>query len=1051
MRAAALILTCILAPLAHGQPFTDTFDTLTSWSVTASDGVQGSIAPDIGPDGPCLRLDFNFQAGAGYCIVRRELPVNLPANYRFSFLCRADAPNNNLEFKLVDPSGENVWWFVRRAFEFPEKWTKLSDKASHFKFAWGPSGGAKLDKLGSLEFAISATSGGKGSIYFDSLTFTPLPEPLPVTHDPIVTFSSSTTAADPITLPASGAVNWHSDPEDAWARIDIDFRQSREVGGLILDWDPVDHASNYEVSISPDGRTWEQVASFQDSGGGRDFIPIPDGEGTHLRIKANGSSRNQGIGLTSIALQGPAFAATPNAFIASVAKASPRGRYPRAFLGEQPVWTVVGATESAYEALFSGDGAIEVSKGGPTIEPFILLDAKPTTTILCWADAEISQSLEENYLPIPLITWDVAGMRLEITPVADPASDGHLLVRYLLTNTSSECRTGQFALAIRPVQVLPPWQELNLTGGVSPIRAMMHRDGRVLANGRVIASAITRADRSVATSFHSAGALELLSARGPLPDYVNDASGLASGALGYRFDLPPGGEREVLLDVSLDGLPRLAPIAGGYTDFPAARHQSRREWGAALNKVSLFLPTSAQHLADTFRTIQAHILINADGPAIQPGSRTYERSWIRDGALTSTALLATGHAERARRFLDWFAGYQYPSGKIPCVVDSRGPDPVPEHDSTGEYLYIVHTYYRFTRDTAFLEHHWPHVQSAVAYIESLRAQRLTDEYKNGPPEKRACYGLVPESISHEGYSAKPMHSYWDDFFILKGLQDAAAIAAVLNETDEHTRWSALAADFKACLYDSMRLAMSNKNIDFIPGCVELGDFDATSTAIGLYPCDQLGSIPEPALHNTFDRYYDYFQKRRDNQIEWKDYTPYEVRLIGTFIRLDQPDRAHALLDFFLSQQTPPEWNQWPEVVAREGSKPHFVGDIPHTWVGSDFLSAVRSMFVYEHDNGLILTAGVTPEWAATPEGIAIKNFPTEFGPVSYSLRTTDDTTTINLDLDLFEFPPGGITIHAPDPRPISAATIDGKVAQSGRHELTLAAPAAVVILKYESP
>ena len=29
---------------------------------------------------------------------------------------------------------------------------------------------------------------------------------------------------------------------------------------------------------------------------------------------------------------------------------------------------------------------------------------------------------------------------------------------------------------------------------------------------------------------------------------------------------------------------------------------------------------------------------------------------------------------------------------------------------------------------------------------------------------------MPESISHEGYSAKPMHSYWDNFFALLGLR-----------------------------------------------------------------------------------------------------------------------------------------------------------------------------------------------------------------------------------------------------------------------------------------
>jgi hypothetical protein len=31
------------------------------------------------------------------------------------------------------------------------------------------------------------------------------------------------------------------------------------------------------------------------------------------------------------------------------------------------------------------------------------------------------------------------------------------------------------------------------------------------------------------------------------------------------------------------------------------------------------------------------------------------------------------------------------------------------------------------------------------------------------PGRKLFYGLLPASISHEGYSAKPMHSHWDNF------------------------------------------------------------------------------------------------------------------------------------------------------------------------------------------------------------------------------------------------------------------------------------------------
>ena len=49
-----------------------------------------------------------------------------------------------------------------------------------------------------------------------------------------------------------------------------------------------------------------------------------------------------------------------------------------------------------------------------------------------------------------------------------------------------------------------------------------------------------------------------------------------------------------------------------------------------------------------------------------PNRRTYAHAWIRDGALTSAALLSMGYTEEVRQFLQWYAGYQAADGSIPC-------------------------------------------------------------------------------------------------------------------------------------------------------------------------------------------------------------------------------------------------------------------------------------------------------------------------------------------------------------------------------------------------
>src|SRR5260370_40036828 len=78
------------------------------------------------------------------------------------------------------------------------------------------------------------------------------------------------------------------------------------------------------------------------------------------------------------------------------------------------------------------------------------------------------------------------------------------------------------------------------------------------------------------------------------------------------------------------------------------------------------------------------------------------------------------------------------------------------------------------------------VEGAVGHIDALRQQRRTAAWRQ--PEKLACFGLLPESISHEGYSAHPVHSYWDDFFALRGLGDAAGLARTLGKAGGAAHW-----------------------------------------------------------------------------------------------------------------------------------------------------------------------------------------------------------------------------------------------------------------------
>lgn len=1021
---SALILAAVgglLTAAVAGPPVVlDDFENLDAWRVITPEGVAARISPAEGRTGRALRLDFDFQTGGGFCVIRRELPLKLPENYRFSVTLHGAAGLNNLEFKLVDATGENVWWVNRRNYELPAKWRTLTQKARQFSFAWGPSGGARLTEIGALEIAIAAVAGGQGYVVLDNLTFEELSPPVPVRHRPLVTFSSGAGgAAEPIELGDDGALAWTHAPGDLDPWVQLDFQQVRELGGLLLVWD-ADYATAYDVLLSHDGTVWETAARVGSGNGGRDFVVLPEAEGRLLRVNIRAVSGGQCATLKALRLFPVEFAESPNNMYALIARESPRGWLPRYFLGEQQCWTVVGVDGDEHEALLDEAGALELDKGTARIEPLLVVDGR----VFTWADVTPQCSLADGYLPIPSVSWELAGLACEVTAVADGAAgEAVLYARYRLRNVGADTRRGALVLAVRPFQVLPPWQDLNITGGAARVGTVRWDGARLWLNeSKSIESRPMPAAIGAATFSQGEIVEYVAEERWPQVQEITCAAEHASAGLRYDFDLAPGAEQEVVVAIPFEaqcGKPTTEP-------FTAILARAKQTWAGKIERVALELPPAGAGVANTFRTMQAYILLNADGPAIQPGSRTYERSWIRDGALTSAALLYTGHPERVRAYIDWFSAHLFDSGKVPCVVDRRGPDPVPEHDSTGEYIHLLWRYYEFTHDRALLERHLSRVVAGVDYLERLRAERLTAEYRDGPPEKRACYGLVPESISHEGYSAKPMHSYWDSFFVVRGLADAARIAGVLEKPEFKQRFAGLRDAYRVSLYESLALTMRLKQIDFIPGCVELGDFDATSTAIAVFPCAETPYLPQPALNNTFERYMDYFRGRRDGALAWRDYTPYEIRIVGAFVHLGWPDRAHELLDYFMAHQRPPGWNHWAEVVYSDERAPRFIGDMPHTWVGAALINSVRSMFVYERerDEALVLAAGIRPTWLEGP-GARIAGWPTAYGTLDYTARSAGDELVLEYKLD-GDPPPGGLVICNPTDRPLRSATLDGR-------------------------
>jgi len=998
------------------------------------------IAPAAGPHGPAMRLDYDFERGGGFVVARKPLDRPLPESWEIRFAVRGAAPANRFELKLVDPSGRNVWWRYWDAFEVPADWRTVRVRSREVEFAWGPAGGGAPSRLGAVELAIVAGPGGRGTVWIADLRL----EDRTYRGTPTVRASSAAPGCPPdAALDGDPATGWRSAAVPGPHRLAVDFGDEREYGGLVVRWAPGAAPRRFRVETSHDGLAWASAWTAEAAGDLPSFVYLPGAVSRHLALVLETDGRDA-AGIADLAVQPFEFSRSVHAFFAHVARTEPRGRYPRWLGGEATYWTSVGLPDGDTCAIMNEEGMVEADRGTFSIEPFVHVDGR----LLTWADAEATPALEDGWLPVPSSVRGAAELTLRTTAFAGRRRGVALLyLRYRLANGAGHARRARLFVALRPFQVTPPWQADADLGGMRRIETLAWDGEAAWVDGTRAVVPLTAPSGFGAAAFAD-GAITRWLARGGLParTAVADAFGYASGALAFDCDLAPGAARDVWLAVpfgAADGR-TVARVRGA--DGAAALADAVRDWRARLGGVTFHLPAGAGEPAAVARTAVGHVLVQRAGPALQPGPRRYARSWIRDGATMAAALLRLGRDAEAAAFVRWYAAHQRADGTVPCCVDRRGPDWRPEHDGQGELIFAVMECFRFTGDRAFLAALWPAVRAAVDRLETLRAARLGPEWD--APERRARRGLLPESASHEGYLAHPVHAYWDDFWALRGYRDAAAMAAVLGADGDARRIAAVGDGFRADLRASIARTIAERGIDYVPGSVEWADFDPAATAVAVGLLDALDDLPRAALERTFDRYLEDFARRRRGDLDWSRYSAYEIRIVAALVRLGRRADAVALLDALLGDRRPRAWNQWPEISWRDPRSPGHLGDVPHAWIGAEYVLAFRTLLAFERgDEALVLAAGVPATWLENGATVGADGLPTHWGRLDFRLRR-EEAGTLRLSLagDV-RLPPGGIVVRPPLPRPLVAVEVDGRPTAGfdGESATIRACPAEVVL------
>ncbi len=761
--------------------------------------------------------------------------------------------------------------------------------------------------------------------------------------------------------------------------ITVDLGRPRFPLGALIEWG-ARFGVVFSVHLSDDGETFREVGRMTTGDGGADSFWWRSTTARYLRLTLHAASAPQGAVVKELKLRILNKDRMP---IGALERAARKGRadlYPQSLLGRQVYWTVLGEPGQDGEALFDEYGNLEARRGSPQLMPLLRVNGSLHGAP---ASAEIRQSLCRGSLPIPRVVWSAQQVEIRATALAHA---GQAMVEYRIVNRGPVTQEGALVLTVRPVQINPYWQH----GGHAVINAISVDGADMRVNDQHYAQFSRAPEVVTIAEFEDADVVRLIE-QCPLATAksLRSDSGLLSAACEFAFRLEPG---ESVVCVAASPLrDEVTPHANA--SFSALSEKVARLWRKKIGARKITLGDA--EVGDTIEAQAALILVNATRNAFKPGPRNYDRIWIRDGSSQALALLWAGLIDEAKAYVLWYSQRIYENGLAPPILNpdgtvNQGYGSDIEFDAQGEFVSIAAEVYRISRDRDFLAAIFEPVTRATKFIETLCARTNA---RHGPRSR--LHGLVAPSISHEGYS-KPSYSYWDDFFALSAWRNLEYLALEMRNREIAEHAKAKGVELAQNLARSLRMTSELSGRGVIAGSADREDVDPSSTAIAFEPCHVADVLPAEFVEATFDLVAAQIEQIASPAFEG-NYSPYLLRNLNAFVALGRFDDAFRLLAVMLACRRPCGWRQWPEVVWSDARTPEYIGDMPHSWIGAEFATAMRRMLVREEGETLELFRAVPESWWKG-DGVRLRDLPTAFGLLNLTARRAKSQAIVDLAL-----------------------------------------------------
>jgi hypothetical protein len=450
-------------------------------------------------------------------------------------------------------------------------------------------------------------------------------------------------------------------------------------------------------------------------------------------------------------------------------------------------------------------------------------------------------------------------------------------------------------------------------------------------------------------------------------------------------------------------------------------------WTAILGRgMQVELP---EHKAvDTFYASLVYDLMAIDhiGPNyIQTVNKLhYHAFYLRDGADIVHDYDITGYPGIAREILDFFATKQLPNGNFLSQPE--------EYDGWGEAVWAYGQHYRMTHDPAFANWALPQLARAVDWLKQARAADPLH--------------IIPASDVRDNENV-PGHITGYNFLALSGLRVAIDMARQTGHADLAANWQAEYDDYRRAF---LRVLDERTAADdgYIPPALDgqKGGYDWGNL---------LAIVPEPILDPHDPRVTATLKavqaKYAEGIMTYADgeFLHHYLTIKNSLTEVIRGDQERAIEEFYGLLLHTSSTQAGFEFAIRPWGDRNFEDNLaPHGWFAAEYRNLLRTMLVREDGDRLHLLSAVSPDWIGQGKTIAVRQAPTQFGTIAYTLhQPSNQGAELRID-GSFGHGLREIVVHVPWFMTLDSATADGRAVQAEGGAISVPAETKVVDMRW---